>query len=803
MAHNTSQAALKTLKRVYAEKTRRTIFFLGAGASAESGLPTWFDLREGLHEKVNGTIDSAVADAQELENFRQLEDLREKDDYWGYFEHAENCWPTTYTDHLEETFNLDFQIIETPIVYKRIWEMKEARQVVTLNVDGLLSRAFYETHSAAHSTLLEYDGYSVTDSQSFFSRGNYCLLSLHGTASQKSRWVMNGSERRRLTEGDSKNKYHAFLTWLFQSHNIVFVGINPRDISISYAIQRASGTGLLGKHFWICPSPNQETRRWAESNSIRLIAYEPEILADGSVAHSSDLCAILDSLDRHISEDPPVELPFMSDPLEREFLGQPGELVKLFGEDRALAIRKLSGAATKVGADCGFVSPQMDSFVKDYILPVQLATSLDAKTPPFNRIANYGLIDKIQSGGSSAVWLCEALEKRNLYAVAKVLNGNRHEDSTERQSFRRGIESMYLLKDLELRVAPEYFGHLELPLVAFMEHIPGATLDEVIAETEIGNPFDLLKLFEMICKAVRSCHLSDGQVLHRDLKPGNIIFRNWFNGYDISDLIASEIRLINFDLSWHRFTSGNSKAISADDAGYYAPEHKGAKNAPPPRSAETDVYMLGMVLFFLLAESPPPEGGARLSDWEQVVSKQVNRRFDSRIIRNRIRRLILSMTAINMNDRPDIEAALAEISNIFHFNSDTYLKVDHDFLVENILAEIGRGYEWNAEKMEGRVQSIPQANLYVRYIPKGMSCEIEFYRSRDDGSKRSSFGQKINARIQNARQTLTDAGWQCDLEGGVIKSLKARINLLELAGKSDLGAKEIQVISNHLLSSIE
>jgi len=802
LPYDATQQNLILLRKIYAEKARRTIFFLGAGASAESGLPTWYELRENLHAIIHAKV-TPDSDEEEMDNFRELEERKDNNDYWSYFDHAERKWPTTYNDFLENAFDIDVDNIDIPIVYKKIWDMNGVGQVLTLNVDGLLSYAFNDTERTKNNTLLQYDGYSVTDCKTYFSRGSYCLLNLHGTIFQKSRWIMNESERRRLYEGESKEKYRSFLTWIYQTHNVVFVGMNPRDIAVSQFIQLASETGLLGKHFWICPSPTSENKRWAEQNGVRIIEYQPLDGEDGAKVHSTDICAILDDLEKFISIDPPVDLPTTTPPLDPTILDEPQNLVTLLSNDRHGAIQKMSSAATFIGENYGFSSVQMDNLIRDFSLPIQISTSLDTKMPPYNEILNYKLIDKIQTGGSSSVWLCEDSNKKGEYFIAKTLAGSSHEDATERQSFRRGIESMYLLSNADLNVSPYYIFHLELPLTVIMEHVSGDNLSKIVAGKQLQNGINKLMIFEKICRTIRECHLSPGNVLHRDIKPGNIIFKDWYSGYDSEALFDSDVRLINFDLSWHKYSSGNTKAISADEVGYYAPEQKGSKNSAPPRTAKTDVYMLGMILYFLISEENPPEGGARLYDWKEIVLSRVNRSFDQEIIKKRVTRLILSMTEIDVDKRTDAEAALGEIRNIFEFLNANYDSVDHDFLVENLMAQVGRDYHWDSGKMQGVFQTVANANFSVKYLPRGMKCEINFDRSRDEGSNRATFGKRINERIQESRQTLIDAGWECEIGGGTIRHLKAHIPVRILSEKPDLGINSMVSIANRLLSSID
>ena len=801
MPYNDEQGTLKLLKRTYAEQTRRTIFFIGAGVSVESGLPTWYELRETLHQEINGILGENSSDG-DLEVFRDLEALLTENKFWEYFEFAEENWPTTYQDVLDRKINLDYSHVPTPVVYEKLWNMRHVRQLATLNVDGLIDQAFRMSPASQNGKLLQYDGYNVTDSQTFIAKDAYCVLNLHGTVYQKSRWVMSAAERRKLTTGGTGKKYKSFMTWLFQSHNIVFIGINPTDIAISPAFTAAKNSGILGSHFWLCPTPSHDTRQWAQSQSIRLVSYEPDKLEDGTQVHSSIICSILDDLEQYASPELEVELPTSRPEVDPSQIMTNDNFVKLVYEDRKKAVEMLSGSATLLGRQYGYTSTQLRQFIRSNSLAIQIATAVDEKEIGHNSLSKYKLHNKIQGGGSSSVWLCEDETHKGEYLILKILNGVMHEDDAERQSFRRGIESMYLLNDVNTPIAPKYLDHLELPLAVVMEHINGSTLRDVISTGDFSESRDILRLFFMICDAIRNCHSADGHVLHRDLKPGNILFEDWYPGYEKSDLLESRTRLINFDLSWHRYSSGNTKAISADESGYYAPEQKGVKNSAPPRSASTDAYMLGMILFFLISEDNPPEGGAGLSDWMDQVRTVVNRRFQGFLV-SRVSRLIQMMTDIDMNSRLDVEAAQAEVQSILFFLDKDYKNVDHDMMVEYVISLTGKNYIWNPDKIEGHIHSAVHADFSVRYQQKGMKCELLFSRSRSDSDARKGFGARMNQKIREGIRTLEDAGWDCDEGGGVIKSLRATIGIISLVEKADLGKSEIETIANRLLQSIE
>ncbi|MEC7298470.1 MAG: SIR2 family protein, partial [Pseudomonadota bacterium] len=647
MSYDDSQENIAILAKEYAEQTRRTVFFVGAGGSTEVGLPTWSTLREGLLNAISRGVLPGEADDETMESFRELEELSEDNDrFWDFFAHSAKYWPTIYADFLTSQFDEVIPEVETPKVYNRIWSMRHSRQVFTLNVDGLVARSFRELRPDARTfQLLEFDGFNVMDSLSYFARDNYCVMNLHGTYHQKSRWIMDGDQRSRLMSGETGSKYAAYVTRLFSEYNVVFVGLNPADVAISPFLSRAAALSLMGRHFWICPSPNPETVRWSEKNGVRLIRYSPSQDEHGRSVHSQDICAILDQVEAFISRERRVELPATSKKIDPKSLPEPVNMVSELSTDRPNAIEKLSGAVTSVGELSGYSSREMENFLSKYSVAVQLASTVDAKTSGFNIVGDYQLLDKVHSGGSSSVWIVESSDRvDSSYKAMKLLSSTGLGDAIERQSFRRGIESLYLLTKSGEKIAPKYEYHYELPLAVIMENIAGSTLRE-FRESQSNVPAPMaLELFSRVGRAVLTCHQSDGQVLHRDVKPGNILLEGWFVGYELSDIKAAKVRLINFDLSWHRFTSGNTKSISADDIGYYAPEQRLSANTLPPRTASTDVYMLGMVLYFLVSGENPPDGGARVKDWEAMVRQKVRIKVDDVLISNRVSRLICEMT---------------------------------------------------------------------------------------------------------------------------------------------------------------
>lgn len=181
MAFDPGQGTLKLLKQRYAEASKRTVFFVGSGCSAEVGLPDWSNLAENLFDRLNDATPSTALTGDLLAKFNLASALKDARDYWNFFGLVEGSWKTLYEDFLSEVFSSErMETLEIPSIYKKIWRMRNVGQVLTLNIDGLVQRAYEDSFGAKRAQLLEFPGTSVTDSRSYFDRNFPTILNLHG-----------------------------------------------------------------------------------------------------------------------------------------------------------------------------------------------------------------------------------------------------------------------------------------------------------------------------------------------------------------------------------------------------------------------------------------------------------------------------------------------------------------------------------------------------------------------------------------------------------------------------------------------
>ena len=126
-------------------------------------------------------------------------------------------------------------------------------------------------------------------------------------------------------------------------------------------------------------------------------------------------------------------------------------------------------------------------------------------------------------------------------------------------------------------------------LVVVMEHVAGKTLADAAAAAT--DRLDLVRrVFPDLCDAVSELHeLFDPPIIHRDLKPGNIM------------VSAGGVTLIDLGIArtWHE--GGEQDTTHFGTRAYAPPEQFGFGQT----DVTSDVYALGMMLFFCLAGRDP------------------------------------------------------------------------------------------------------------------------------------------------------------------------------------------------------
>jgi tRNA A-37 threonylcarbamoyl transferase component Bud32/tetratricopeptide (TPR) repeat protein len=206
----------------------------------------------------------------------------------------------------------------------------------------------------------------------------------------------------------------------------------------------------------------------------------------------------------------------------------------------------------------------------------------------------YRIVRRVAAGGMSVVYeaLRDDAEFHKRVAIKFVQRGI--DDGALGERFRgerqilAQLEHPYIARLLDGGTTAD-----DLPYLV-MEYVDGVPIDRFVTERRLTRT-DRLHLFLQVCEAVQYAHRN--LVVHRDLKPGNILVTAGgmpkLLDFGIAKLITSE-------------PPGQATTVRALTPECASPEQVAGRSI----TTATDVYSLGVLLFVLLAERLPYGAGA-------------------------------------------------------------------------------------------------------------------------------------------------------------------------------------------------
>ena len=209
-------------------------------------------------------------------------------------------------------------------------------------------------------------------------------------------------------------------------------------------------------------------------------------------------------------------------------------------------------------------------------------------------LGDYELLEEIGRGGQGVVFRARQKSLNRIVAL-KVIRLGQWASKVHLKRFRLEAEAAARLEHPGI-VPIHEVGERDGSCYFSMKFIEGGQLDEVVRRT----PMSIRQAVELIAKVARTVHYAhEHGILHRDIKPGNILLD-----------AKGEPHLTDFGLA--RLVESESSVTQTLDVlgtpSYMAPEQAVGNNAAI--SSVTDVYGLGAVLYQLLTGQPPFAGGA-------------------------------------------------------------------------------------------------------------------------------------------------------------------------------------------------
>src|SRR6059036_2374127 len=222
---------------------------------------------------------------------------------------------------------------------------------------------------------------------------------------------------------------------------------------------------------------------------------------------------------------------------------------------------------------------------------------------------DYELLEEIGRGGQGVVYRARQ-KSLNRTVALKVIGLGQWATQAHLKRFRREAEAAANLD--HPCIVPIYeVGECEGSCYFSMNFIDGGQLDEVAKR----QPISFRNAAELIAKLARTVHYAhEHGILHRDIKPGNILVD-----------AKGEPHLTDFGLA--RLLETKSTVTHTMEVlgtpSYMAPEQAVGNNAGV--TSATDIYGLGAVLYQLLTGHPPFAGGTTYETVRLVLDTQPRR----------------------------------------------------------------------------------------------------------------------------------------------------------------------------------
>ncbi|MDH6426841.1 serine/threonine protein kinase [Paenibacillus odorifer] len=218
----------------------------------------------------------------------------------------------------------------------------------------------------------------------------------------------------------------------------------------------------------------------------------------------------------------------------------------------------------------------------------------------------YQVIERIGGGGMALVYRAhDILLNRNV--AIKVLRNQFVHDEEFIRRFRREAQSAASLSHPNVVSIYDVGQEDEIHYIV-MEYIEGQNLNEIIKERAPLQVDESVRIASQICDALDHAH--QNQIIHRDIKPHNILIGR--NG---------RVKVTDFGIA--RAVTSTTITQTGSVVGsvhYFSPEHaKGVSTGE-----KSDLYSLGIVLYQMLTGSLPFLGESPIS----VALKHLQEEFE-------------------------------------------------------------------------------------------------------------------------------------------------------------------------------
>jgi serine/threonine-protein kinase len=272
------------------------------------------------------------------------------------------------------------------------------------------------------------------------------------------------------------------------------------------------------------------------------------------------------------------------------------------------------------------------------------------------KLGQYQLKRRLGSGGMGEVYLAEHVLLKQPVAL-KMIRPDRGGDPEVMGRFEREVQATARLEHPNTVEIYDYGRADDGTFYYVMEYLPGLNLDELVERYGPMPAPRTVHVLRQVCGALHEAH--DMGMVHRDIKPGNIIVCERGGVPDVAKLLDfGLVKVVQHD-------SGDPKltvpGVAAGTPAFMSPEQAVGRQL----DARCDIYSLGAVAHFVLTGTLPFAGRptyARTRETPPLLSERwPHVPYDLSVV---IRRCLAPAPADRFPDAVSLERALAACAEV-------------------------------------------------------------------------------------------------------------------------------------------
>ena len=200
-------------------------------------------------------------------------------------------------------------------------------------------------------------------------------------------------------------------------------------------------------------------------------------------------------------------------------------------------------------------------------------------------MTSYEKISLISEKTYNKVWLANLKNSDTIVVVKEISNAN-----TDVLNSVASIKNIHIPNILSCETNGDITTIVE-------EYISGMPIDSYIKDKQLSEP-EIISLISQVCDGIKTLHTQNPPIIHKDLKPSNILVST-----------DGTVKIIDFDAARKYNDTADTDTCHLGTSGFASPEHYGYSQT----DARSDIYSIGAVMYELFSGRQFPKNSSELT----------------------------------------------------------------------------------------------------------------------------------------------------------------------------------------------